>query len=56
MGQKRFLTDYEKSKIVKVFQKDAALLKLLKYWDVITEPSNVLLQMVNRVARNVLRK
>lgn len=27
-----------------------------RYWGVITEPSNVLLQIVNRVARNVLRK
>ncbi len=32
------------------------LLKLLRYWGVITGPSNVLLQLVNQVARNVLRK
>ena len=31
-------------------------MKLLRYWGVITDPSNVLLQIVNRVARNVLRK
>ena len=31
-------------------------MKLPRYWGVITEPSNILLQIVNSVARNVLRK
>uniref|UniRef100_A0A3B4WK68 Enoyl-CoA hydratase, mitochondrial n=1 Tax=Seriola lalandi dorsalis TaxID=1841481 RepID=A0A3B4WK68_SERLL len=43
-GRKRDLTDSK------------ALLKLLRYWGVITEPSNILLQIVNQVARNMLRK
>lgn len=35
-----------------VFQKDAALLKVQRYWGAMTEPSNILVQTVNRIARN----
>lgn len=35
-----------------VFQKDAAFLKVQRYWGAMTEPSNILVQTVNRVARN----
>ena len=35
----------------KVSLRDAALLKLLRYWGVLAEPSNILLQIVNRVAK-----
>ena len=31
-------------------------LRKKRYWGVITEPSKVVLQIVNRVARNTLRK
>lgn len=48
--EKEDLTDSKRAK--KVFQKDAALLKMQRYWAAMTEPSNILVQTVNRVARN----
>ncbi|XP_073535317.1 ras-related protein Rab-10-like isoform X3 [Phyllobates terribilis] len=39
-----------------LLQREAALLKLVRYWSVITEPSKVLFQIVNWVTKNVLRQ
>lgn len=47
-GPKKRFKGLWKVKNCQVFQRDAALLKLLRYWGVTTEPSNVLLKIANR--------